>query len=935
MPKQPNQRTLFDKEETVDVPGEDSAPPEGDRSATKRELSADETVYIVDAYALIFQVFHALPDMTSPTGQPVGAVHGFVRDMVDLLENKDPDYLLCAFDPPGGTFRDELYPEYKADRDEMPEDLKPQIPNIQRVLQAMGIPSLECPGYEADDVLATVARQADEAGARCYVVTSDKDCWQLITERVKIYNIRKDDVFDEAALAKVWGIRPDQVVDYQSLVGDKTDNVPGVALIGPKIAAELLQKYETLESVLDHAGDLSGKKRRENLVNGRDVAMLSRDLVRLVTDVPVDVDWVAGRVTDFDRDEVQALCLEFGFRRLAERLGGVRTADWTADYRMAATTEELDELVQQLSQQERISVDTETTSTNPRWAEIVGYSFSWQEGLAYYVPVRAPAGDPQLDPDHVREALRPVLENPEILKVGQNLKYDMVVLRSAGIHLRGLAFDTMVADYLIAPGERNHSIDDLAQRYLDHTTIKISELIGTGKKQKRMDEVPVELVTPYAAEDADVPLRLADTLQRRLEEQSLEGLYRDLEVPLIDVLAELEFNGIKVDVPRLEELGQRYSQRMASLQEEIYELAGEPFNIDSRLQLAKVLFEDLELPVVRKTKTGSPSTDADVLGELAKQHELPAKIIEYRQYAKLKSTYVDALIGLVHPETGRVHTSFKQDVAATGRLSSKDPNLQNIPVRTDEGREIRSAFLPGEDGWKLLAADYSQIELRVLAHFCEDPTLQKAFAEDQDIHALVASEVYGVPLEEVTREMRRSAKAVNFGVIYGQSPFGLAKSLDIDQEQAAGFIDAYFARYPRVDEFVAKILAECRQKGYVSSILGRRRTVQGVRDPSSLGDSRQRNQPERIAINTVIQGSAADLIKKAMINVHDRMRREGLQARMLLQIHDELVFEVPSEEIDRLAHLVEEEMSGVQRLAVPLKVDIKVGDNWAECEAWN
>jgi len=374
---------------------------------------------------------------------------------------------------------------------------------------------------------------------------------------------------------------------------------------------------------------------------------------------------------------------------------------------------------------------------------------------------------------------------------------------------------------------------------------------------------------------------------------------------------------------------------MASLQEEIYELAGGPFNIDSRQQLAKVLFEDLELPSLRKTKMGSPSTDAEVLSELAKQHELPAKIIQYRQYAKLKSTYVDALAELVHPETGRVHTSFKQDVAATGRLSSKDPNLQNIPIRTDEGREIRSAFLPGVDGWKLLAADYSQIELRVLAHFSEDETLQKAFAEDQDIHSLVASEVYGAPLEEVTREMRRSAKAVNFGVIYGQSPYGLAKSLDIDHEQAAGFIDAYFARYPRVGEFIVKILAECRQKGYVNSILGRRRTVQGVRDPSSLGDSRQRNQPERIAINTVIQGSAADLIKKAMINVHDRMQQEGLQARMLLQIHDELVFEVPSEEVDRLARLVEEEMSLVERLAVPLKVDVKVGDNWAECEAWN
>ena len=939
MSKQPRQRTLigFD-DEIAECPDGDAATVPDEQPAQASAPSADETVYVVDAYALIFQVFHALPEMTGPAGQPVGAVHGFIRDMVDLLEKKSPDYLLCAFDLPGDTFRDERYAEYKADRSEMPEDLQPQIPNIRRVLEAMGIPCLECPGYEADDVLATVARKAEHEGMQCYVVTSDKDCRQLITDRVKIYNIRKDSIFDASALMEVWGVRPDQVVDFQSLVGDKVDNVPGVPLIGPKIAAELLQKYDTLDRVLEHAEEVSGKKRRENLMNGRESAMLSRDLVRLVDDVPVAIDWNEGRVAEIDQSAVQSLCQEFGFRRLAERLAGLTTqaepATAQAEYRTVATLAELDELVQQLSQQSQISIDTETTSTRPRSAEIVGYSFAWQEGDACYIPVRAPEGDPQLDPATVRDALRPVLENPDIQKVGQNLKYDMVVLRSAGIALRGIAFDTMVADYLIVPGERNHSLDDLAARYLDHTTIKISELIGTGKKQKRMDQVPVAQVTPYAAEDAEVPLRLAGILQGRLQDEGLTDLYRGLEMPLIEVLAEMEFNGIKVDVARLGELGQRFGERIASLEQEIHELAGGRFNIDSPKQLSKVLFEDLGLPKQRKTKTGS-STDAEVLGELAKQHELPAKVIQYRQYAKLKSTYVDALTELLHPDTGRVHTSFKQDVAATGRLSSKDPNLQNIPVRTEDGREIRSAFLPGEDGWKLLAADYSQIELRVLAHFSGDQALRQAFAEDRDIHALVASEVHRVPLEEVTRDMRRSAKAVNFGVIYGQSPFGLAKSLDIDQEQAASFIDAYFGRYPGVDEFMVKTLAECRQKGYVSSILGRRRAVQGVRDPSSLGDSRQRTLPERIAINTVIQGSAADLIKKAMIHVHDRMRREKLQARMLLQIHDELIFEVPSEEVDGLACLVREEMTTVQQLGVPLKVDVKVGDNWADCEPWD
>ncbi len=508
------------------------------------------------------------------------------------------------------------------------------------------------------------------------------------------------------------------------------------------------------------------------------------------------------------------------------------------------------------------------------------------------------------------------------------------MLRSAGIRVQGVAFDTMVADYLLEAGARTHSLDDLAKRYLDHTTIKISELIGTGKKQKRMDQVPVPLITAYAAEDAEIPVRLTEILQRRLAEEDLTPLFVDLEIPLIDVLAEMEFNGIKVDVGRLAELGKRFAVRMDQLEREIHELAGGRFNINSRTQLAKVLFTDLGLPAGKRTSMG-PSTDIEVLEDLAKRHALPAKIIAYRQSAKLRSTYVDALIGLVHPQTGRVHTSFKQDVAATGRLSSTEPNLQNIPVRTEEGREIRAAFVPGEPGWKLLTADYSQIELRVLAHFSGDQALLRAFSEDRDIHAMVASEVYTVPLQEVTREMRRGAKAVNFGVIYGQSAFGLAKSLDIKKSEAAEFIDAYFARYPGVDHFIRKTLAECRKKGYVSTVLGRKRTVQGVRDLSSLGDSRQRNLPERIAINTVIQGSAADLIKKAMINVHARMRREGFQARLLLQIHDELVLETPCEEIERLAALVSQEMESVERLEVPLKVDVKVGDNWAECEAWS
>lgn len=896
---------------------------------------AGKTVYVVDSHSLIYQVFHAMPEMTSPTGQPVGAVHGFTRDILDLLEHKQPDYLFCAFDAPGGTFRDQIYDKYKAQRAEMPDELRPQIGHIQRMLAALAVPVLAYEGFEADDVLATFARQVTLLGGQCYLVTGDKDCRQLINDQVWVYNIRKNQNYDAAALREEWGVRPDQVVDFQSLVGDSVDNIPGVPLIGPKLARELLEKYGTLEEVLAHADEVSGAKRKENLKNFGAQARMSRQLVKLKDDMEIDIDWTAGRVGGMKREAVQDLCREFGFKTLADRLGKLTVQDapeaWQADYRTIATLEQLTVLVAEMSRQKRIVLDTETTSINPRFAEIVGYSFAWEPGIAYYVPVRAPGGEPQIAPDVARDILRPVLENPAVQKVGQNLKYDMVVLRTAGIELQGAAFDTMVADYLLDPGERNHNLDDLAKRYLNHDTIKIEELIGTGKQQKRMDQVPVELITRYAAEDADVPSRLLEILERRLADEGLADLFRTLEMPLVEVLVELEYNGIRIDVPRLNELSRRFAERIATLETEIYEIAGRKFNIDSPKQLAEILFTELKLPVIKKTKTGA-STDVEVLTELAKQHALPAKIIDYRQNAKLKSTYVDALPELVHPVTGRVHSSFKQDVAATGRLSSTDPNLQNIPVRTDAGREIRSAFLPGPEGWKLLTADYSQIELRVLAHFSGDATLKESFARDEDIHARVASEVYEVPLDAVTREMRRSAKAINFGVIYGQSAFGLAKSLDIEKEEAARFIDAYFARYPGVDAFMDRVLADARRQGYVTTISGRRRVVEGVRDAAERVDSRQRILPERIAINTVIQGSAADLIKMAMISVLKRLRSERRQSKMLLQIHDELVFESPPEELSDLGALVVAEMSAAGNLSVPLKVDVKTGLNWAECE---
>lgn len=921
---------------------------------------AGRTVWVVDSHSLIHQVFHALPEMTSPKGEPVGAVFGFTRDLLYLLEEKKPDYFFCAFDLPGKTFRHAMYQEYKVQRAEMPDDLAPQIPAIRRVIAALGIPALACESYEADDILATIGRVTEEMGGQCFLVTGDKDCRQLITQRVKVFNIRKNEVFDAEALRAEWGVAPEQVVDFQALVGDSVDNVPGVPLIGPKFAQALLEQYGTLEAVLDHAGEVAGAKRKENLTKFRDQALLSRDLVRLNTHVPIAIDWNASRAGRVDLEAALALFHEFGFRSIGQKLAamvreggrgkgegeGRKAESGEASVQDSATVvasrpsrvpflahlvdtaEAFEDFLGKLRQQKSFSVDTETTDVRPRWAKLVGMSLAWNEHEAWYLALRAPEGQRHLDLAATLAALKPVLEDPTVEKIGQNLKYDMIVLRGEGIELAGVAFDTMVASYLLEAGRRNHNLDELARTYLNHETIKISELIGTGKDQRRMDEVPVRQVADYASEDAWLPLRLRPILAGKLEEAELGALLHKLELPLIDVLVEMEYNGIKIDVARLGELSQRYGLRMETLEREIHEMAGRPLNIASPKQLQELLFTQLKLPVVKKTAKTGPSTDAEVLEELARLHPLPAKILEYRQYAKLKSTYVDALPEMVCPETGRVHASFNQVVAATGRLSSSDPNLQNIPVRTQQGREIRSAFVPGHEGWLLMAADYSQIELRVLAHFSGDEELCAAFARDEDIHARVASQVNEVPLEMVTPEMRRAAKAVNFGVVYGQSPFGLARALDIEQEEAAKFIDSYFAGYPGIEEFLGKVLASCREMGYVKTILGRRRSISGVRE----GAGRQRNLAERTAVNTVIQGSAADLIKLAMVSILRRLRKEQPQAKMLLQIHDELIFEVPPDQLYQLAELVRQEMVGVCKLNVPLKVDIKAGPNWAAAE---
>lgn len=889
------------------------------------------SLYILDAYSFIFQVFHAIPAMAGPAGQPTNAVFGIFRDLLNLLRTRKPDALAAAFDGGGPVFRSALYADYKSQRSDMPEDLKVQIPVIRRLFEAFRVPVLVEPGFEADDVTATLARLGVGRGYDVFICTADKDARQLLSDRVRIVNLRKNQVLDVPGLEADWGVRPDQVVDLLALTGDAVDNVPGVPGIGLKTGAELLKTFGDLDTLLASTDKVPGAKRKQNLREHADTARRARVLIALRQDVPLHLDWDALKVAGPDAPALKELCIACGFHRFLDEIAAETKSEEAAwdysGYRVVDTPEAFSAFLDDLRRQPKFCLDTETTALDPLRAHLVGYAFSWEAGRAYYLPVRGPEGSRVLDPAATLEALRPVLADPATEKVGQNLKYDMLVLRRAGVEIGGPVTDTMVLSYLLESGERNHNLDELSRRLLNHTTVPITELIGKGKSQLRMDQVDVAKVTAYAGEDADAAWRLEAILAAKVREEGLWDLYAEVERPLIGILAAMEAAGVKVDVDRLRQLSSEFAGRLEEIQADIYARAGREFNIGSGPQLRQVLFEELKLPSVKKTPKGEPSTDAEVLEELAGMHPLPRRIVQYRQLEKLKSTYLDALADLAHAEDGRVHASFNQVVTATGRLSSSEPNLQNIPVRTEDGRQIRQAFIPGFDGWSLLTADYSQIELRILAHYSRDPRLVQAFAEDRDIHAVVASEIFRVPLDEVTPEQRRMAKTVNFGVIYGLSGFGLAARLGIKRPEADAFIEAYFREYRGVADFITKALTEAKSTGRVQTILGRRRAVSGVKNTD-----RMKSQAERIAVNAVIQGSAADLIKRAMIDVDRRIRAEGLRARMLLQIHDELVFEAPDAEIPRLAGIVQEAMTGAIAFDVPLKVDIAAGRNWLDVE---
>ncbi|MDA1018264.1 MAG: DNA polymerase I [Planctomycetota bacterium] len=892
-----------------------------------------ETLFIVDTFSLIFQVFYAIRQpMSGRRGQPTNAVFGVTGDIRFILRDHKPTHLIFALDSPGDAERNTIYPEYKANRESAPDDLLPQIPMVIDVIEGHRIPAISVAGWEADDVMATLARQAVERGMEVKIVTNDKDARQLIGPQVQLYNIRKRKFMDEAFLLADWGVRPDQVIDFQALVGDSVDNVPGVPLVGPKKAGALLAEFDTLEAVLANADKAPGKKLSENLKTYAEQARLSKDLVTLRTDLQIDVDWDAAKVQTPNYTRLHELFTDYGFGRYADEIRDKMAEENIEDsherlWQTVDTPVKFEKFLVAARQQQRLCVDLETTSKIAMQADIVGWAVCWKADMAYYIPVDGPDNQSTLAADVVLAAFKPILVDPDVRIDNQNIKYDMLVLKRLGVDVRAIGMDPMIADYLLDAGARSHGLDRLAKVYLHRRTIPNSDLIGKGKRQKLMFEVDVDRAAEHASEDADIAFQVSTKISEELKKQSLWDLYWGLERELIPVLVDMEYQGIRVDVDELRRQSEALSVRLAGLMTEIHDMAGREFNIDSPLQLRAILFDELKLPIRKRTKTG-PSTDQDVLERLALEHPLPDKIIEHRHMQKLKNTYLDSLPTLVHPETGRIHASFNQVVAATGRLSSSDPNLQNIPIRTDEGRLVRKAFIPSESGWKLLSADYSQIELRMLAHFSRDAAMLEAFREGIDIHTAVAADINDVPPESVTPDMRRVAKAVNFGVIYGQTPWGLAAALRIPKDDAKRFIEDYFEKYSGVSTFIEQVLNETAASGYATTILGRRRAITGVRSKrkSTL------NLSERTAVNTVIQGSAADLIKRAMINVHARLRQERHPGRMLLQIHDELVFEVPESEVASLQDLVVAEMTSALEVDVALVVDTNVGDTWLDAK---
>jgi DNA polymerase-1 len=890
-------------------------------------MKNDKTLYLIDGSAYIYRAYHAIRSLTNSKGLPTNAAFGFTRMLIKLIEDRSPEYVVMFFDAKGPTFRHEIYQDYKANRPPMPEDLSIQIPYIKEITHGFNIPVIEKQGFEADDLIGTFRYQAEQVGFFVVMVTGDKDFVQLVTDNAVIWDPMKEKTIDINTVRDDFGVEPYQMIDVMALSGDTSDNIPGVPGIGPKTALSLIKTFGTVERLYERVHTITKKKQYENLVQFKKQAFLSKELVKINIDVPFPFNSENFKYQAPDNTRLSKLFKDLEFRQLQQSFperSDLSNKNYCAIYDMLA----LSNLIGQLREAELFAIDTETTSKDPMKASLVGLSFSMKPDEAFYIPCAHdyPEAPVQLELENVLNQLKPLLENPDVKKVGQNIKYDWMVLKRHGINLDGVVFDTMLASYLINPSKRAHNLDQIALDFLDHKTITYKEILGKGQKDASFAEIPLEKAMPYSCEDADITLMAYHVLMPLIENAGLMELYDNVELPLVPVLMNMEMAGVCVDRDKLLELSKSFEQQLEQLESMIYSIAGEEFNIKSSQQLGRILFEKLKLPVQKKTKkkTGY-STDVNVLTVLADKHELPEIILRHRTLAKLKSTYTDALLDLVHPETGRIHTSYNQTVTATGRLSSSDPNLQNIPIRTDEGMEIRKAFVPRKD-WILVSADYSQIELRILAHYADDDILIEAFKNDEDIHTRTATEVFQVFPSFVTSELRRQAKVINFGIVYGMSPYGLSKELGISQKMAKTYIDNYFNRYKGVKRFVDQTISDARNTQKTSTLLGRIRLLPDINSSNKV----VREFAERTAINTPVQGTAADLIKLAMIRVDAAFREGGLNSAMLLSVHDEIVFEVPPDELASVKVLVKEIMEGIWNLKVPLKVNLASGDNWAE-----
>ncbi len=901
-------------------------------------MTSESPFILVDGSSYLFRAYHALPPLTNSRGEATGAIVGVVNMLRKLISEYQPTHMAVVFDAPGGSFRNQMYEQYKANRPPMPDELREQIEPLHRIVEAMGLPLLVVPGVEADDVIGTLASQASRAGMQTLISTGDKDLAQLVDGHVTLINTMTDTRMDRQGVEEKFGVKPEQIIDYLALVGDASDNIPGIPKCGPKTAAKWLAAYGSIEGIKAHADEIKGK------VGGYLREHLEQlDLSRRLTTIKLDIELAQGpddlRPTQPDLTALRDWYSRIEARRLLDTLESESgqaepvadsTDDLVKDYQPVLERAAFTTWLERLREAKEFAFDTETTSLDYMQAELVGVSFALQGGEAAYVPVAHcyPGAPDQLERDWVLEQLKPLLEDPECRKIGQNLKYDMSVLARYGITLRGVAFDTMLESYVLDSTATRHDMDSLAEKYLGLKTIKYEDVAGKGAKQLRFDQVPLEKAVPYAAEDADITLRLHQQLWPALQaEGRLAGLLQELEVPLVPVLSRMERCGVHIDSALLRQQSQELATRMHELEQQAYAVAGRSFNLSSPKQIGQIFFEELELPVVAKTPKGAPSTAESVLQELADQgYELPALILEHRGCAKLKSTYTDKLPQMINPETGRVHTSYHQAVAATGRLSSSDPNLQNIPVRSEQGRRIRQAFI-ADKGCRIVAADYSQIELRIMAHLSGDAGLLKAFAAGVDIHRATAAEVFGADsVDQVTPDQRRSAKAINFGLIYGMSAFGLAKQLGIERAAAQQYVDLYFDRYPGVRAYMDRMREEAHAKGFVETVFGRRLHLPEINARNKMRQA----AAERTAINAPMQGTASDIIKRAMLAVDGWIEAERPPVKMVMQVHDELVFEVAQAELEPVCERIRGYMESAASLAVPLLVDIGIGDNWDE-----